>query len=158
MKFEMYSFLLGLNYNPGKDDCYGLARRLYSAVYGIELANYARPVGFDHAGLNLIVDNFHREGFQDCQTPELEAGDGLLFGVGSDKINHIGVYVGNQQFIHHRFDRQSCLDPLDLRWKRRLLGRVRHPDVTEYNRVNQEKVGLEDFLPPHLKRRLGNAG
>lgn len=154
MLYDTYSNLLGLPYVEGRQDCYGLVRQFYLQVYGINLRNYARPTGFDHNGLDLIVENFPNEGFYVVTDAELQLGDGLLFGVASDKINHVGVYVGNQQILHHLFNDKSRLDPLDPRWYRRLLGRVRHPDVTELNNKNVQKVNLMDFLPPHLKRRL----
>ncbi len=153
MEYQKYAHLIGLPYIDGKQDCYGLVRAFYRSVYGIELRNYARPIAFDHQGLDLILNNWPNEGFDPCVDPELQPGDGLLFAVASNKINHVGVYVGNRQFLHQLYGKKSQLDPMDHRWYGRLLGKVRHPDVTEFNKTLQGKVSVLDLLPPHLKRR-----
>lgn len=150
-----YSQLLGRPYVDGFQDCYGLVRAFYDLAYGIKLRNYARPYGFDHAGLNLIQDFLGREGFQACHDAAPQLGDGLVFGILSSKMNHVGVYVGNGMFIHHVAQQTSRQEALDERWKRRLLARVRHPDVTEWNRNNLQKLDMMQHLPPHIRRKMG---
>jgi hypothetical protein len=46
--------LLNKPYRDGADDCYGLAREYYEEEYGLSLRNYARPIGFDQAGIPLL--------------------------------------------------------------------------------------------------------
>jgi len=147
---------IGLPYVDGLQDCYGLVRRVYLEHFGMQLRNYARPVGFDHCGVDLIEDNFRREGFLVIEVPltELEPGDGLLFRVASKLINHVGVLTQGDMFLHHLYQRASTHDFLDPRWKNRLAYVVRHPDVTEFNQRNREKLNLLDLIPPHLRMRF----
>lgn len=159
--YTKYKHLVKLNYTDGKQDCYGLVRRFYRDVFGIELRNYARPIGFDHAGIPLITDNFKNEGFQIVQTNlrDLQFGDGLMMNVmRSSHCNHVGVYVGNGLFLHHLYNQKSTEDPLDTRWKNRILSVVRHPDVAEINKANRETVDIMEFIPPHVRNQLRSAG
>ena len=146
---------LGRPYVDGVADCYGLVRDVYKVEYGIQLRNYARPLGFDHEGLNLLAENFQREGFEALNIPIslLEPGDGLLFQLASDLPNHVGIHVDQGRFLHHLYRKSSSQDFLDLRWQRRLVSIVRHPDVTEFNRNNLKPVDALSLLPPHLRRQ-----
>lgn len=147
---------VGLPYIDGQQDCYGLVRRIYQEHFGMRLRNYARPVGFDHYGVDLIEENFRREGFSVINLPltELEPGDGLLFAVASRMINHIGIVTQGDMFLHHLYQRVSSHDALDVRWKNRLVHVVRHPDVTEFNQKNRESLDLLSLIPPHLRMRF----
>lgn len=148
--------LLGIPYLDGKDDCYGLVRRYYHTEYGLILRNYARPIGFDKAGLSLLSDHFSKEGFVVVNIPlnQLQPGDAVLMAIASHTANHVGVYVGEGQFLHHLYRRPSELSPLDDRWKARVLYVVRHPDVEEVNNRREKVTSLSALLPPHLRTRV----
>ena len=150
MSFNRY---VGRPYRDGLDDCYGLVRDFYRREYGLVLRNYARPIGFDDGGLDLLRDNFRREGFEilNIPLPLLEPGDGLLFMVGSRSINHVGVATHGGKFLHHLYRKASSHDTLDPRWQQRLSLIVRHPDIAKANRDRQGTQSLLDLLPPHLR-------
>ncbi len=151
--------LINIPYTDGDQDCYGLVRRYYLKEYGIALRNYARPIAFDHEGLNLIADNFHKEGFVTLPTfsqHSVEKGDGLLFQIAGGKaVNHVGVYLGNGCFLHHLYGKLSEVSCFDPRWVARTMFVVRHPDVREANCKAVQEVNLLDFLPQQVKERIG---
>ena len=154
--YDNYQHLLKLPYVDGKQDCYGLVRRYYHEQYGIALTNYARPIGFDRAGLYLLTENFEREGFVhvDSSWRELELGDLLLMGIASRHANHIGIYVGNNYLLHHLYQRPSSADNLDDKWRGRTLNIIRHPDVREMNNRKLVQTDARLLLPPHLRGRF----
>jgi cell wall-associated NlpC family hydrolase len=151
--------LINLPYTDGAQDCYGLVRQYYLKEYGIQLRNYARPIGFDHEGLDLIADNFRKEGFETLPTfsqHSLEKGDGILLRIAGGKaINHVGVYLGKGYFLHHLYGKLSEVSYFDPRWFARTIFVVRHPDIREANCKATKEVNLLDLLPPHLKERMG---
>ena len=150
-----YENLIGLPYVDGDQDCYGLLRQYYAQVYGLRLRNYARPIEFADY-LNLIADNFTREGFQICETSldQLEVGDGLLFCLNRHKyVNHVGAFVGNGWMLHHLYNQPSQKDALTTSWRRRVVSVVRHPDISEQNKLLPTQVNFLDLLPPHVKAR-----
>lgn len=145
--------LLGIPYEDGRDDCYGLLRRYYFEVYGLQLRNYARPIEFAQH-LNLIVENFSNEGFcvVDTSLDQLELGDGLLFGLNRPKyVNHVAAYVGNGWMIHHLYRKVSSKDAMTPSWRQRVVSVVRHPDVTEQNKLLSPQVDFMSLLSPRMK-------
>lgn len=150
--------LLNRPYQDGKVDCYGLARAYYQEEYGLSLRNYARPMGFNYEGLDLLADNFAKEGFEVVPLSgitSLRKGDGLLFSIlGSRNLNHVGVYVGSGYFIHHLYNGMSKCESLDTRWFNRISLVVRHPDITRINDNRIGTVSLLELLPPHLRDKV----
>lgn len=158
--YDRYKHLLGIKYEDGTDDCYGLARRYYHDCYALELPNYARSADFFADGIDLVTPFLLDEGFSVVDVPlaRLEVGDGLLMCVPSrhwpeGKINHVGVYVGNKTILHHLWRRPSCDDPFDIKWQSRVLSVIRHPSIAEKNAVSTKKINVLDVLPDYVKQR-----
>lgn len=149
--FRELDHLVDVPYEQGLNDCYGLARRYYNDLYGLRLKNYARPLAFDHSGIDLVAENFDEEGFIRTEVPfnRLEIGDGLLIYVASDRLNHVGIYVGGGYFLHHLYNRKSSIDYLDEAWRRRIGLVVRHPFVTEKNSQNIPEVDFFSLVKNH---------
>lgn len=152
--YDAYKHLVGLPYEEGNQDCYGLFRRYYKDNYGLELENYARPGDFAHAGLDLIMDYFKDEGFKlvEASLHRLELGDAVLCRInGAPLCNHVGVYVGNQMVLHHLYASLSKDEPYTDRWKSRTLSVVRHPEVTKKNLERIEPVDFMNFVSPDVQ-------
>ena len=45
-------------------------------------------------------DQIHWEGFTAIPIDQLLPGDLIFFGLAQDKIRHVGLYLGNNKFIH----------------------------------------------------------
>lgn len=161
--YDLYKHLLGVPYDDGDKDCYGLARRFYQDNYELELPNYARSADFFSDGVDLIDVFLREEDFRvvDVALDRLQIGDGLLLAVPVRQlprgtINHIGVFVGNGTFIHHMYGKPSSEDYLTPQWSARIMAVVRHPDLarkTAEMSANSTRT-LESVLPDHVKRRL----
>lgn len=152
-----YESLKGTEYVGGRDDCYGLLRKFYKLNYDLQLANYARPYGFAHNNLDLISENLENEGFLpvEISLSRLELGDGIVMAITRALLaNHVGVYVGNNYMLHHLFKQKSSLENFGDSWKARTLTVVRHPAVTEKNKLMvRPVVDLTELLPPHVRAR-----
>jgi len=93
-KSELVAFsqkFLGLPYTWGGRssfgyDCSGFVQMLYSHI-GIELQRDARQQVLDKRLVTTTLD-------------QLELGDLLFWGKSEQKILHVGMYIGNNQFIH----------------------------------------------------------
>lgn len=162
--FDMYESLLGVPYDDGDHDCYGLCRRYYEKNYGMSLPNYARSADFFSAGIDLVSQFLLEADFAVVDVPlsRMEPGDGLLLcvpvrGWPQSRVNHVGVFVGNGTFIHHLWGKESCEDYLDATWARRILSVVRHPDIAEKNAamIQATAVDFLSMLPDHVKRKHG---
>jgi cell wall-associated NlpC family hydrolase len=67
-------------------DCSGFARKLYSDVYGIELTRTAQEQ-YKNSSRQKKRDN-------------AEEGDLVFFKQRGKRITHVGVYLGNDYFVH----------------------------------------------------------
>ena len=83
--------LVGIDYRYGGDtpdrglDCSGLIRYVFQQVTGVTLPRTARELS--------------RIG-KDIRTPELEPGDLVFFNTRRFAFSHVGIYLGNDRFIH----------------------------------------------------------
>jgi len=84
--------------------------------------------GYDHAGfvqmlyrqigLSLprhVQDQCNWEGFESISIDECETGDLIFWGDSASNIHHVGMYVGDQRFIHSTTEEHpSCIRLSDL--------------------------------------------
>lgn len=98
----------GGNSPQGGFDCSGLVGYVFRDAAGIELPRTA--------------DAISRAPGTTLNRQQLAAGDLVLFGDGR-RIDHIGIYVGDQRFVHAPSTGGTVrLDPLDSRyWQRRFV-------------------------------------
>lgn len=91
---QLYSFInrwYGTRYRLGGDDqrgidCSGFSRKLYGDVYGVELTRTA-------------MDQY-KACKRQKKTDGAEEGDLVFFRQHGKRITHVGVYLGNDYFIH----------------------------------------------------------
>ncbi len=108
--------LLGRPFRHGVCDCYALVRDWYRTVKGLALPEFARQANWWEEECDLLADNVCRAGFSPISdTPQV--GDVILMQISSDKINHMGVYVGNGLMLHHLSNRLSREEPYN-RWRK----------------------------------------
>lgn len=137
-------------YELGVFDCFSVLRDTLKSAFGVELPNYARPEHFDQEPLNLVKRITDQDMFKKRPTlaiSQLQAGDILVFNVFSDTANHIGVYLGNNLFLHQLVDSLPREDNLSLAWTRRLREVFYHVDVDQ----KALRVGILDLMPNHIK-------
>lgn len=147
---------IGTPYKEGRDDCYGLLRRCYRKEYDLRLSNYARPGDFAYSGLDLLQKYFQDEGFKivNVSTHRMDYGDVALMHIGAvTTANHIAIYAGAQRILHHLVDDVSRVTQLDVRWRRRIMTILRHPDVEAMNHERREATDPLDLIPPHMRVR-----
>lgn len=149
IEYKTYSDLLELPYREGTADCYGLVRKMYDRVFGISMPNFARPDGFEFSDIDLYASMMNASEFKiKSSNPNfLNPGDLLLFMYKAPVTNHVGIYLGNNLFLHHVRDRKPREDNLDQRWLRKMTYVLEHPDVEPIKTT----VSFEDFIPQHLK-------
>lgn len=102
--------LLGREFVYGVYDCFSLVRDYYKQIRAIELPNYARAserAVWDEGEWNWIDREYKSVGFTEVESPEV--GDVLAMSLGSNTtgINHLGVYLGDNIFLHQLCNRKS---------------------------------------------------
>ena len=90
-----------------KGDCYALIRDYYRTIKGITIQEFPRDSKWwespESNDPNMYLEGFQSAGFSTITQSELQPGDVLLMRVMSrDKNpNHGGIYLGNNQLLHH---------------------------------------------------------
>lgn len=108
---------LGIPYRSGGTsfngmDCSGFARTVYSNLFGIELPHNS-AAQFSFPKLEKIDED------------ELQTGD-LVFFSRKKRINHVGVYLGEGNFIHASSSKGIVISSMDDKyWKSRMVGTKR---------------------------------
>lgn len=102
--------LTGRPWSLGSYDCWGLVMAWHKEQ-GIELKDFRKPYEWwkPEYGENLYEDNYLSEGFVETGK-DPEPGDMVIFQLSADVWNHAGIYMGNNQILHHTHGRLSCMD------------------------------------------------
>lgn len=150
-----YQHLRGITFKHGSDDCYGIIRRFYWDNFGIALTNYARPTYWWHEGLDLYNQHFADEGFYVVGTDlkDLKPADVLLVAVDTEDPCHAGIYLGQNQVLHHYWARFSDTTPLKGVWNNNLCKILRHKDVPDLT-PQATQADLFDYLLPEKRAKL----
>jgi proteasome lid subunit RPN8/RPN11 len=116
--------LLGRNYISNVQDCFTLARDFLYIEKGIDVGIHPRPTEWEVWNPHYIEQTYTSLGFKQVPVDDVQCGDILLFTIGSKYINHIGVYVGEDVFIHHLYNRTSASDSF-RKWHKQLTKVIR---------------------------------
>ncbi len=162
--FLDYDRFLGLSFEHGVQDCYELVRQVFRHNVGIELTPYARPDDWWLQDMNLYLDNFAAEGFQQVELrslTELRPLDCFLIAIPDPRMpdkavtNHCGIYVGEGLMLHHRLGRLSQVTPYRGMYRNFTTAIVRHKDIPDLTpKEAATTVDIMDRLLPHKREML----
>lgn len=119
--------LVGREFIFNAQDCLTLAADYY-ATRGIQLPAIARDWDWFDRGEDLIDKHYRDWGFADVDMAEAREGDTFLFAVRGGVINHMGIYLGGDQLLHHLVHHLSRVDELS-RWTPFVAKVIRHKDL-----------------------------
>lgn len=105
-------------------DCWGLARLYYKEELNIDLPDYSSLyTGSSDSNLSDIIDQ-QKEGWHKVTNPIKN--DLCLFNIYGEPV-HIGIYIGENKFLHARDGHDSVIESLgSLQWSKRLEGTYRY--------------------------------
>lgn len=121
--------LRGRRFVLGVTDCYGLVMA-WHALQGIKLRDFRVPYEWWTRGENLYMDNWYSAGFRECEpnTP----GAMVIMQIAADVPNHAGIFLPNNQLLHHTFGNLSDVIPFGGGYFRENVVKwVRHKDLPE---------------------------
>jgi cell wall-associated NlpC family hydrolase len=91
---------------------------------------YPRPVNWKDFDKNIYEKNYQSEGLERINTDETEMkpGDIIFFHVmARNYIDHAGIYLGDNKFLHHQYNKLSTTESLD-RWIKHIAYVIRLKD------------------------------
>lgn len=129
-----FEHLIGLPHSPERRDCFELVRDFYRVNFGIEITRYPVPNDWDADKLDLVNLIAEREGFRhvpDWSIKCLRPGDVLALSIGASNANHLAIYLGGNEMLHHPLFRASRKEAWANWWNSAVLYVLRHPDVPD---------------------------
>jgi hypothetical protein len=120
-----YNKYIGLPYaSNGRDesgiDCWGLVRLFYKQEYDIELPSYTEEYSGAYDTRILDMMDIYKNNWAQVQQPEV--GSVIVFNILGEPF-HVGVYVGEDKFIHARDGMDSVLESVNSpKWAKRIEG------------------------------------
>ena len=119
-------------------DCSGFVRLVYDQVFDIELPHNS-SAQFKFSDLNKIDKN------------DMQPGDLIFFGNKKKKrINHVGVYLSENKFIHASSSDGIRVSGLNERyWKKRFVGTKRHENLSSGLDSDQVRFESTFKIPLH---------
>lgn len=121
--------LIGRPWSLGSYDCWGLVMEFHK-LHGVKLNDFRKSYEWwrpEH-GENLYHDNYLKEGFIPTGKPP-EFGDMIIFQLQAGVWNHAGIYVGDNQILHHYSGKLSRRDIYSGWYQDHAVMVCRHKDL-----------------------------
>lgn len=121
MNYDKYIGLRYLDNGRTEDgvDCWGLARLFYKGEFNIDLPSYSEEYSGGTDARILQVVELYKDNWEETTKPNV--GDLCLFNMLGEPM-HVGVYVGDNKFLHCRRGSDSVIESLsNLKWKNRFV-------------------------------------
>ncbi|SUO95285.1 NlpC/P60 family protein [Suttonella ornithocola] len=132
--------LRGREFVYGKADCYALLRDAYMLA-GIDLPERQRTDIESDSKAERFKNELPTGSF--FVVSDLQPGDIMLSNVGGH-ANHVGVYLGDDQVLHHPAGQLSRIEPVGSGWMRYVESIWRHPEMSA-EKVEAIKNDLEAY-------------
>lgn len=118
--------LIGREWSHGILDCYSLVRDYYKQNLKIELEDYEREPEWWLKGHDLYAKNIEKGGFFEVDLMSIQPHDVILMQIESPVINHAGIFLGQDSFLHHVQNRLSSRDLFGGLWLKSTEKIIRH--------------------------------
>jgi proteasome lid subunit RPN8/RPN11 len=120
--------LIGRPWSLGSYDCWGLIMAFHE-IHGVKLNDFRQPYEWWKEGENLYQENYLKEGFVPVDDREPVFGDMIIFQLQADVWNHAGIYIGDNQILHHTSGKLSRRDIYSGWYQQHKVMICRHKDL-----------------------------
>ena len=124
---EAVSDLIGRPFLHGVTDCYSLIRDYYKIKLAKEIPEFPRNDEWWLQDQDLYTTGFEKAGFVEIPKHEVKVHDVFMITIRAKVINHAGILVEDELFLHHLPNRASRREPAGI-WASHVDRWVRHKD------------------------------
>jgi proteasome lid subunit RPN8/RPN11 len=108
-------------------DCLCLCQDWFYNEHGIVLPTEPRDADWNECGHDYMETLYPKWGFEQIALSELSIGSILFYQVRSPVVNHLGIYLGNNEVLSHWFGRVSCVESFG-KWANYIKFAARYKD------------------------------
>lgn len=102
--------LVGRDFIFNVQDCLSLCQDWFYQEHGVVLPNEPRNPHWNEEGENYMESLYEKWGFERVDLSDLKRGDVLFYRVRSPVVNHLGIYLDNNEVLSHWYGRVSCIE------------------------------------------------
>lgn len=127
----------------GKQDCFTIVRDFYSINFGIEIPDFSRPNDWIADEQDLINEYWPLAGFEKLDVDECwppRPGDLLVCTLGGSTPNHLVIFLGGNEILHHKVNMMSSREMMRPAWRRYTSYILRHPDAPD---TREKKITMD---------------
>lgn len=109
---SIYKNYLNIEFEIGKNDCYELVKKYYKNELNIDLPYLNRTENWYEHNEERFINEFNTQ-FNKylIETKELQKNAIILFKYRNKKYpHHLGIYLDNNEFLHHPYHKFSTID------------------------------------------------
>lgn len=120
--------------NIGDEDCYKLVADFVDLNFGLKLTPFARPEDWQSKDNDLIRKLYQEDGWQmitEWGPKDIRPADIVACTVADVNPNHLLIYLGNDEVLHHLLGRLSRVEPFSGFWRHHASFLLRHPDIPD---------------------------
>lgn len=118
--------LIGRVFTYGVLDCYRLATDYYREVVGIELRDFERNGEWWRRNEDYMMQNLDNADLVPIKDDDIQVHDLIFMQIGSVVANHVAIYLGDNQILHHVQNRLSCREVYGGFWAKHTRVVTRH--------------------------------
>lgn len=140
--------LEGKQFQLGQQDCFTLVRDFFQKNFSISIPDISRPNDWVPEESDLINQHYHLSNFEKLDVDETwppRPADVLVCTVGGSVPNHLVVFLGGNQILHHKVAMLSSRETMRPAWKRYTSYILRHPDVPDLTERKSAKNLMEVY-------------
>tara|TARA_R110000824_G_scaffold8235_1_gene37248 strand:+ start:3510 stop:4223 length:714 start_codon:yes stop_codon:yes gene_type:complete len=123
--------LLERPYVPGFYECTSLLKDYFREKLGISIVkwnkNYWLPE--DDIKANKLLNKIFSKELEEVSLQKIKKHDIIVFQIKSNARFHVGIYCGQDEFVHQTSSLLSKKEVLDERWQKKIKRVYRHPDL-----------------------------
>ena len=146
---------IGRSFEIGVTDCYTLLQDFYRDAFDIHLKEYARPKDYHMMSFSLYEKYAKEEGFEPFigSYQDVKYGDVFGMNIDAEYINHVGIYIGSGEMLHHYWGRLSEICTFGGVWMTKTIQVARHVLLKD-TKSPMEEMDILEVIPDNVKHRI----
>lgn len=123
--------LLGRPYVKGLYECTCLFKDYFIQKMGINITKWNDNYWLteDDAEANNLLDNILNKNLLKIEKNQIREHDVIVFQIKTNGRKHVGIYLGDDYFMHQCNNTSSRKQLLDTRWQSKIKAVYRHPSL-----------------------------